>query len=229
MRLHTHVKLVCVSLYAAAQLLFLIGISAPRGYNFDESHYVPAAKQVLQLESDPNREHPPLGKLLMAVGIGLFGDRPLGWRVMSTVFGALTLVGMYLWALALFRDRSLALWAALVTLVNHLLYVQARIGMLDTFMFAFLAWACAAFTAAWDPGLESGRKQRYLAFAGCLLGLATATKWFGFIVWAACLGIVVMVRLFQGSSRNPFSGITTRTVIRFLVIYPVLALSLIHI
>jgi dolichyl-phosphate-mannose--protein O-mannosyl transferase len=212
-----------VCLYAVAQILFLIGISAPRGYNFDESHYVPAAKQVLQLDSDPNREHPPLGKLLMAVGIGLFGDRPLGWRVMSTVFGALTLVGMYLWGLALFRDRSLALWAALLTLVNHLLYVQARIGMLDTFMFGFLAWACAAFTAAWDPKLDPALKRRYLACAGWMLGLATATKWFGAIVWAACLGIVLVVRVVQRSRRDPFTGITTWGVIRALVIYPLLA------
>ena len=212
-----------VFLYAVAQILFLIGINAPRGYDFDESHYVPAAKQVLQLESDPNREHPPLGKLLMAIGIGLFGDRPLGWRFMSTVFGALTLVGMYLWGLALFSDRSVALWAALLTLVNHLLYVQARIGMLDTFMFAFLAWACAAFTAAWDPDLEPGRQRRYLAFAGWTLGLAAATKWFGVVVWAACLAIILVVRAAQRSWRNPFSGITTRSAIRLLVIYPLLA------
>jgi dolichyl-phosphate-mannose--protein O-mannosyl transferase len=222
-RLDTHVNRVCVCLYAVAQTLFLIGISAPRGYNFDESHYVPAAKQVLQLESDPNREHPPLGKLLIAAGIGLFGDRPLGWRFMSTVFGALTLVGMYLWALALFKDRALALWAALLTLVNHLLYVQARIGMLDTFMFAFITWACAAFTAAWDTDLEPGRKRRYLACAGWMLGLATATKWFGVIVWAACLGIVLLVHVFQTSSRNPFAGITASGMIRYLVIYPLLA------
>jgi len=222
-RLHTRITRTCVCLYVAAQILFLIGIDTPRRYNFDESHYVPAAKQVLQFESDPNREHPPLGKLLIAAGIALFGDRPLGWRFMSTVFGALTLVGMYLWALALFRDRGLALWAALLTLVNHLLYVQARIGMLDTFMSAFLAWACAAFTAAWDPELEAGRKRRSLACAGWMLGFASATKWFGLIVWAVCLGIVLLIRVVQRSTKNPFAGVTPWRAMRCLVIYPLLA------
>jgi len=93
--------------------------------------------------------------------------------------------------------------------------------MLDTFMFAFLAWACAAFTAAWDPGLESGRKQRYLAFAGCLLGLATATKWFGFIVWAACFGLVIAARTFM--VRDPARGVTGWTLVRTLLLYPLLA------
>ena len=47
----------------------------------------------------------------------------------------------------LFVMAATALWLALLTFVNHLLYVQARIGMLDTFMFAFIAWGLAAFTA----------------------------------------------------------------------------------
>jgi dolichyl-phosphate-mannose--protein O-mannosyl transferase len=55
-----------------------------------------------------------------------------------------------------------------------------------------------------------------------MLGLASATKWFGIIVWAACLGIVLLARLLQRSSRNPFAGITAWRVIRCLVLYPLL-------
>jgi len=169
-RLDRRVALTCVCLYTAAQILFLVHIDTPTRLNFDESHYVPAARQLLHDGSDPNHEHPPLGKLLIAAGIGLFGDRPLGWRVMSTVFGALTLVGMYLWALALFKDRGLALWAALMTLVNHLLYVQARIAMLDTFMVAFIVWALAALTWAWhSDDLPAGALAK-VGTAGKVLG-----------------------------------------------------------
>src|SRR5262245_53901289 len=85
----------CLALYAAAQILFLIQIGTPRGFSFDEFHYVPSAKQFLAHQQNQNWEHPPLGKMIMAVGIAVFGDRQLGWRFMSTVFGALTLVGMY--------------------------------------------------------------------------------------------------------------------------------------
>ena len=37
---------------------------------------------MLALSHPANPEHPPLGKELLALGIALFGDRALGWRVM---------------------------------------------------------------------------------------------------------------------------------------------------
>lgn len=179
-------------------MFFLINIQFPRGHDFDEFHYVPSAKQFLALKENQNWEHPPLGKELMAVGIGIFGDRPIGWRFMSTVFGALTLVGMYLWGLALFRNRETALWVALLTLFNQFLYVQARIGMLDTFMMAFLVWALAAFTASWRVDLPREKVIRYQAFAGLMFGLATACKWIAVVPLVLCIFLVVMVRVLQG-------------------------------
>lgn len=185
-------------LYLVAQVFFLIHIQFPQKQNFDEFHYVPAAKQVLTLEETRNWEHPPLGKILMAAGIAAFGDRPIGWRVMSTVFGALTLAGMYFWGLALFKSQRAALLVAGLTAVNQLLYVQSRIGMLDTFMMAFLVWAMAAFSAAWDPARTRRETGRLLAFAGVMLGLATACKWFALMPWLFCIGLVVMLRILQG-------------------------------
>jgi dolichyl-phosphate-mannose-protein mannosyltransferase len=187
----------CVALYVVSQILFLINIQFPRGHNFDEFHYVPSAKQFLELRENQNWEHPPLGKLIMAAGIGLWGDRPIGWRFMSTVFGSLTLIGMYLWALVLFESESTALWVALLTLVNQLLYVQARIGMLDTFMFAFIVWALAAFTATWRSDMDPKEARRLLAATGILLGLGASCKWFTVIPWVTCLALVAVIRVLQ--------------------------------
>ena len=189
-RVFSQVWATCLILYFLSQILFLVNIQFPPTHNFDEFHYVPAAKELLATGTNRNWEHPPLGKEILALGIALWGDRPIGWRFMSTVFGALTLVGMYLWALALFRRRNVALWVAALTFFNHLLYVQARIGMLDTFLFAFLVWALAAFTAAWDPDSSPNRTKFLLYGTGILLGLATAAKWSGVVAWATCIGLV---------------------------------------
>ena len=224
-------------LLVAGQALFLIDIDTPRTYNFDESHYVPAAQRLMALQADPNPEHPPLGKMLIGLGVTLFGDRPLGWRVMSTVFGTVTLAGMFVWGLALFRDRTLALWAALLTLVNHLLYVQARIAMLDTFMFAFLTWALAAVTAVWSADQPPERKRRYLGFAGWMLGLAAATKWSALFSWTACLALIGGAWLAEsGTRRNAvqrdgprgsiLEDISSWDVARTLIVYPVVAYAL---
>ncbi len=185
----------------------MINIQFPEGFDFDEFHYVPSARQVLQRIETQNWEHPPLAKEIIALGMWLFGDRPIGWRFMSTVFGSFTLVAMYLWALTLFRDRKIALWVALLTIVNQLLYVQARIGMLDTFMVAFIIAAMASFTASWNVPeplpAEADVLQRFfrgrnlLYMTGFFLGLATCCKWFAIIPWALCVALVALVHLFR--------------------------------
>jgi len=180
-----------------AYLIFIIGIEFPHTHNFDEFHYVPSAKQVLEFKKNQNWEHPPLGKELMAIGIGIFGDNPLGWRVMSVLFGAFTLSGMYALALVLFDSPIIALWSTLLTFSNQLLYVQARIGMLDTFMMGFLVWALAAFFWCWKPGRDPVQVKRTLIFSGVMFSLATATKWFAVVPWFACFLLYVGVRLFR--------------------------------
>lgn len=188
---------VALGIFFLSQIFFLIHIQFPRKPNFDEFHYVPSAKQFLELKENQNWEHPPLGKLIMSVGIALWGDRPLGWRYMSTVFGSLTLVGMYFLALVLFESESTALWVVLITLCNQLLYVQARIGMLDTFMFAFIVWAMAAYCLAWNPKTSTRDAKRCFAFFGLMVGFATACKWFGVIPWVCCALPIPLIRLLQ--------------------------------
>lgn len=193
-RVSRRVLATCAALYAAAQVLFLVNLRYPRLLSFDEFHYVPAARELARLRPDPNTEHPPLGKELIAVGLEMAGDDALGWRGMSTVFGALTVVGLYVWALALFGDERLALWTALLTLVDQLVYVQARIAMLDTFMFAFAVWAWAAFAAGCRDDLEPPARRRLLSLAGLMIGLSCACKWSAAPVWVAMAAIAAGLR-----------------------------------
>lgn len=193
-----NVTKIAIGLYLFSQTLFLIGIQFPTKVDFDEFHYVPAAKALYQFDKIPNREHPPLAKYLIGIGIETLGDNPPGWRVMSTVFGSITLVGMFFWGLALFRDEKLALWIALLTLVNQLLYVQARIAMLDTFMFAFMVWAFAAFTDTWRDDISEARVRKRLLAAGVLFGLSAACKWYGLMGLLTCVGMIALVYVFRG-------------------------------
>ena len=52
----------------------------------------------------------------MAASIKVFGDKPLGWRYPSVVFGALAIVAMYLCGLALFGSQGAALATAALDL-----------------------------------------------------------------------------------------------------------------
>lgn len=158
----------------AAQLLFSIGLHRPSILLFDEAHYVPAARVLIDLAHVANPEHPLLGKSLIALSMLIFGDNQIGWRAMSTLFGTATILGIYAFTLALTRATRPALFAALFAMLGQMVFVQARIGMLDIFMGAFLVWGGVLFLWA----MRAARRAMPL-WLGCaaLLGAAVAVKW----------------------------------------------------
>jgi dolichyl-phosphate-mannose--protein O-mannosyl transferase len=162
------------------------GFSAAKDVYFDETWYVPTARQWLANGEMLHPEHPPLAKMLIAAGMRAFGDNPFGWRVMSLVFGALTVTAVWLWTLALGLGPALALYAAALTLLDGIVFVQARIAMLDIFLIAFCVLALAAFTAG-ENAKTRGDAVLWHLMAGYALGLAAACKWSG---WFLAFGLI---------------------------------------
>ena len=83
--------IVALLIFFAAHFALLVGVTTPEKFYFDEVHYVPAARQMLEpVMPSPmlNPMHPPLAKQLMALSIRIFGDGPLGWRYPSVLFGS---------------------------------------------------------------------------------------------------------------------------------------------
>ncbi len=155
-------------------LLALVRLTVPSEPYFDEVHYLPAARAVLELELATNVEHPPLAKQLMALGIALFGDGPLGWRLPSLAFGTLALFAAMRAAWFASQTRTASWLTGLFVGSNFLLFVHARIAMLDVFMVAFLMVALWMFAGAVREN-ETGRRR--LAICGVALGCAMAAKW----------------------------------------------------
>ena len=46
---------------------------------FDETHYVPAARDIFGMAARANEEHPPFAKWLIGLSMALFGDSPAGF------------------------------------------------------------------------------------------------------------------------------------------------------
>src|SRR6187399_410389 len=152
----------------------MVRLTIPTKPFFDEIHYLPAARAILALSRPLNPEHPPLGKEILALGIALFGDGPLGWRIMPALFGTLGLFAAMraVWFANGKRFATIVSGVLLVTAFP--LFVQSRIAMLDIFMasFALVAlWMCAG--AVREP--ETARWR--FAIAGVAFGCAMASKW----------------------------------------------------
>lgn len=189
-----------LALLIAAQALFCWRLTMPPMLVFDEVHYVPAARTLLALEGPVNIEHPLLGKTLIAAGMLLFGDNALGWRALSTVAGTAIVGGVFgiVWLMTR-RTRAAAI-GALLTMLNFMVLVQARIAMLDGFMAAFVVLAVAAM--AWAMRGNAARSRWRWTLGAVLLGLAVGVKWAAvpYLGYAA-IGFVLLKR--QDPSRWP--------------------------
>ncbi|WP_420605628.1 glycosyltransferase family 39 protein [Novosphingopyxis sp.] len=174
----------------AAIVFFCINIQHPHALFFDETYYVPAARNLIDLSTPLNQEHPPFAKCLIALGITIFGDDAWGWRLPSALFGGIALFGALMFVWELYRSARIAVLTGIFLIAGHLLFIQSRIAMLDIFMAAFLMlalWQIAAAVRA-----TSGARKR-LAWAGAMLGLSIACKWtaapyglaigVGFLLW----------------------------------------------
>ena len=161
-------------LTAGFAVLAAVRLTIPSQLFFDETHYVPAARILIDLRGPTNVEHPMLGKQLIALGMIWLGDNPLGWRIMSAAFGVIAFLAAAraMWWASLSRFAAIAFGVLLAT--NFMLLIHARIAMLDIFMVAFLALAVWQGAAA----LRRPAQARWrLALCGIALGCAMGSKW----------------------------------------------------
>ncbi|MEM4574071.1 MAG: glycosyltransferase family 39 protein [Candidatus Caldarchaeum sp.] len=107
------------------------------GLVFDENHYVPAVRSILKGES-VNHEHPPLSKLLIALGMTIFGDNPLGWRFFPSLLSsaAVAFIPLIVWRLT--QNRSHTFFTTFLLTTDVMFFNIGTIAMLDGPAFFFL-------------------------------------------------------------------------------------------
>jgi predicted membrane-bound dolichyl-phosphate-mannose-protein mannosyltransferase len=167
------------------------------GLIFDEAYYVNAARVILgqtpptganyataPLGRDPNREHPPLAKLLIAGTMRLLGDNAWGWRLASVILGTLAIPALYGIARRGGLAAPAALLATFIFAFDNLIFVHSRIATLDIFVVAFILFGLYAFLI-----------ERPI-LAGLALALATLCKISG-LYGVGALALLVIMRLLR--------------------------------
>ena len=186
---------VALLLGLAALILFGFHLTTPSKMMFDEVHYVPAAQALIDLDGPLNKEHPLLAKELIAVGMLIFGDNSLGWRIMPLLAGVATVVAGFALLWLLTRRMRVAVTGAVLLMLNQMLFVLARIAMLDVFLGAFLMWGMVAMV--WAMKAETPRQALWRWILGsALLGLAVAVKWAAvpYVAFAGAAFLIVRLR-----------------------------------
>src|ERR1700722_13353594 len=150
---------------------------------------------------------PPLGKLLMAVGEWLYGLNSLGWRVAPALVGTLAILLMCRVARRITRSTLLGFLAGLLLSLDGLEFVLSRTGILDIFLMFFVLASFGALVIDRDVSrarlaeavvLESSDEagpslgiRKWRVAAGVLIGLACASKQYGFWYILAYAGLCI--------------------------------------
>ncbi len=143
---------------------------------FDEIYHARTAYEQLNGWKIYETTHPPLGKIIISIGISIFGMTPFGWRVMGNLFGIAIIPLMYIFALKMFKKKRVAFFAAFLMLFDFMRLVQGRIATIDSFS-AF--WVIAMYYFMYDYFTSGAEKKplKPLFLSGLMFGLGAATKW----------------------------------------------------
>lgn len=147
-------------------------LAEPQEKVFDEVHYVRAASFYLAGQEDPNWEHPPLGKMFIALGMEIFGDNPLGWRIFPYFFGCLSAILVFFSARAIGLGFTGSLIAGSLFSFDFLSFIQGRLAMLDIFVAFFILLAFLGAARFFRHGSPT-----YFFLSLISLGLAVSSKW----------------------------------------------------
>lgn len=220
-----------------AGVLRLVNLGHPATLAFDETYYVKDAWSLWTLgyegawgdganelfaqgdtsalsEAGSFVVHPPLGKWIIALGMGLLGpESSVGWRLTTALLGTATVLVIYLLTVTLTRSRTLATLAGLFVAVDGLSIVMSRVGLLDSTLTFFILlgfWFVLLDRQRTISLLENpathgisdaspvqmwGRvlwRRPWVVAAGVALGAASAVKWSGLYALAA-LGLYLVV------------------------------------
>jgi dolichyl-phosphate-mannose--protein O-mannosyl transferase len=192
-----------VLLVSAALRLWQLG--TPPTMMFDEVYYAKDANVIVENRAgthgaypwaagdEVSWPHPEMGKMAIAAGIVVFGDRPFGWRFPAVVAGIALLALVYPLGRRLGLSPPWALLGLLFAAADPLGIAQSRIATLDIFI-AVWTVACIYLVLRY---VQDGWRTRWLLLSGLAGGMATATKWSGALALLAALLIITISWLLQ--------------------------------
>lgn len=164
---------------------------------FDEIYYVRTAEQYLKLQQPFEWTHPPLGKLIIAVGIIVFGYNPFGWRIMGVVFATLMISLIYILGKELFGTWVGAFASSFLLTFDFMVFTMGRMATVDTYVVFFSLASQLFFLIYVKDVLKNGWESSVLPmlFAVLFFALGFSTKWLVLYGFLGQLAILLALRL----------------------------------
>ena len=164
---------------------------------FDEIYHVRTAQEHIEELPVYEISHPPLGKLIISLGIRIFGLSPFGWRFMGTLLGVLMLPIMYVFSKKLFDSRNVSACCTAVFAAEFMHFTQTRMATIDTYSVFFIL-LMYLLMYLW---LNEQRLWQ-LALSGLFFGLGAASKWTCLYAGAGLGLLWLLYWLFEGREKG---------------------------
>ncbi len=189
-------------LFILTTTLVFYNLKTPNHNVFDETYYIPSAQRYINgaffLQS-----HPPLGKLLIALGQSIYqpdtgaefinqqtlrddwtNDMDItGYRIAPAVFGCFVPLLIYLILSKILKNNWLAFGLALLVAFDTTFLILARIAMLDVFLFFFIFLGIYLFILLQAFPQPDAKFYRLLAFFALVAACAANVKDTGLILF----------------------------------------------
>jgi len=162
------------------------------GMIFDEIYHARTAYEQLHGLEPFEWTHPPLGKIIISLGVTIFGMNPFGWRIMGTLFGIAMIPLMYLFGKNLFKKTEYAFLAAFLMSFDFMHFTQTRIATVDVFGVFFIILMYYFMYSFSEVRVFEQRLRKSLiplALCGIAFALGVASKW---IVLYAGVGLAII-------------------------------------
>ncbi len=180
---------------------------------FDEIYHARTAKEHIDGVYPYEVTHPPLGKLILGIGIRLFGMTPFGWRFMGTLFGVLMLPILYIFLKNMFDKTAVATCGTILFAADFMHLTQTRIATIDTYGVFFIL--CMYFFMYRYLTLPAGapfqRGALPLFLSGLMWGIGISCKW-TVIYGGAGLAVLYFIGFYQKLRDWPPDAQTSRPV-----------------
>ncbi len=175
------------------------GKSFMSGTYFDEIYHARTAYEFIHHLSVYEWTHPPLGKVLIGIGILIFGMVPFGWRIVGTVFGIFMIPVIYVFAKRLLKHSWLAAVVCLLFTFDFMHFAQTRIATIDVYVTFFIMLMYYYMYKYYKQSFYDTPLAKTfipLGLSGIFFGFAVASKWTGLYAGAG-LAIIFFYTLYE--------------------------------
>lgn len=146
---------------------------------FDEIYHARTAQEHIEGVYPYEVSHPPLGKLILSIGIRLFGMTPFGWRFMGALFGVGMLPILYVFLKNMFGKTVAASCGTALFAFDFMHLTQTRIATIDTYgvFFILLMYFFLYRYLTLPAGSSFAKGALPLFLSGLFWGLGASSKW----------------------------------------------------